>query len=188
MRRVFAAGLIFLFFYSLNSLYSQDGSSQTDVTDEDLIIDEADELDSLFDEPQEDIIVEAKEEEPDLREAFEVNDKVVVSGNFTSTGAIGVGWNTWDFLTDVTQGFDGFAGLTSTASVTFDARPSPEFRVYGNIYAAYNPVEDENVIEELEDILNSTSLTTGSWAGPSISELYCDYILYDFLYSPHRQA
>lgn len=142
-------------------------------------VDEAESLDDLFEAPPEDIIVE--EPQTDHREQFEKEKTVNVIGSFEATGLVAAGWAGWNFIPDLSQDFDGSTGLTSTAKVTFDARPAPEFRVYGSLSTAFNPLEKD---DDWDDFIASLDSLVGSasWSSPYFNELYCDYILKDFLF------
>ena len=152
-----------------------------------VITDEADDLDSLFDEPVEDIITEEEIlPEVDHREVFEKSETITVKGSFRTTGVAAVGWAGWNFIPDLSQDFDPSAGITSKASISFDARPFPEFRVFGSVSTSFNPLDgDADSLDELTDTYSSflNTTITDSWDGISIGSLYCDYILNDFLYT-----
>jgi hypothetical protein len=135
-------------------------------------------LDDLFAAPDEDVVAEDSKE--DHREAFEKTDTVSIKGKYQVIGAVGAGWTSWDFLPDVTNDFDPSIGLSTTASVKLDARPVPEFRVYGNFYSAFNPLDSSSITTE---ITSTTTTTSSNWGEIGISELFCDYILGDFLYA-----
>ena len=176
--------LLFPFLYFLilaTVIFAQEQSNITDQNEtEEEILDEADDIDELFSQASEDFVLES--EIVDHRAKFESSETITAKISFKSTGLIGAGWTSWDIFSNITEDFDGFAGLTSIATVSFDARPVSEFRIYGNIYAAYNPVEEDSLLDDFDEILSSVTLTEGSWDGPLIKELYCDYILDDFLY------
>ena len=170
---------LFLFLMSpLIRLQAEDDPA-SEVPQED-VVDEADDLDDLFDDPPEDIVAEPVE--ADHRESYEKSDTVKVTGGFKAAGLVAAGWAGWDFIPDVRQNFDGSIGLTSTAYVRFDARPAPEFRVYGNVSTAFNPLDDD---DDWDDLISSIDSLTGggTWLDPYFSELYCDYILGEFLYA-----
>ena len=113
---------------------------------------------------------------------YEKTEKVKVSGKFTALGLIAAGWTGWDFIPDLSYGFDPSLGMTSTASLIFDARPAPEFRVYGNVATSFNPLS-EDYDQDITSPFFIPVTTTSSWSGFYVSELFCDYILYDFLYA-----
>lgn len=123
------------------------------------------ELDGLFDDPPGDI--EAAAPAVDHRAAFERWDGLRWSGSFSTEGGIAAGWADWPRLGDPGQGFDGSIGLSSSASLSFSARPSPEFSIAGTLNTSFNPLLPGQ----------------GSWSPPAIDTLYADYILADALYT-----
>ncbi len=130
--------------------------------------DETGDLDTLFEAPADDIVVEEEKlEDVDHTEVFEQSDKLEIKGSFSTTAAVAVGWQRWDFFSDPTQSFDPSAGIKANASLSLDARPTKNFYVYGKINTVFEPLEE----------------TTKLWSGINIKGLYCDYILNDFLYT-----
>ncbi|MBI9107228.1 MAG: hypothetical protein JEZ04_10845 [Spirochaetales bacterium] len=172
--------LIILFFtvlfFSAGVLIADDSQPLDD--NETVVEDEADNLDDLFTAPKEDIVVE--ETKKDHREAFEKTETVKIKGKYTVVGGVGAGWTSWEFFPDLTNTFDPSIGLSTTASVSFDARPIPEFRVYGNFYSAFNPFDSSSITVETT---SSATTMVSNWGAIEISELFCDYILSDFLYA-----
>lgn len=130
-------------------------------------------LDDLFETPQDDIIVE--ESEIDLREQFEVAEIVKFKGSFSAMGIIGAGWNSWNFIHDITDGFDASAGLQSNFTVSVDARPVPQFSIFASLSTAFDPYASLN--EAGVDEISSF------WTEPTFDSVYLDYILKDTLYT-----
>ncbi|MBN2655821.1 MAG: hypothetical protein JXR86_02070 [Spirochaetales bacterium] len=131
-------------------------------------------LDSLFDEPQEDIVVE--EPEVDHRAQFEESKKVSITGAYKARGLVGAGWTSWDFVHDIKEGFNASAGLESSLSVSFDARPASELRIFGTVSTAFDPYAS---LQEAGETATAEAL----WTAPGIDALYADYILKDTLFT-----
>ena len=110
-------------------------------------------LDSVFDDPAEDIIVE-QPADIDYRNQFEESKKIVVNGDFVIRAGGGFGW--------IEKPFDGkpeeLAGAYGKASISFDARPDPTIRIFGR----------------LKTEMDSDS-GGDNWTMLTFDELYCDY-------------
>ena len=110
-------------------------------------------LDSVFDDPAEDIIVE-QPADIDYRNQFEESKKIVVNGDFVIRAGGGFGWTE--------EPFDGYpeelAGAYGKATISFDARPDPTIRIFGR----------------LKTEMNSDS-GRDNWSMLTFDELYCDY-------------
>jgi len=161
----FFIAILFLLSYSL---FAQDSGAESGG-------DDLENLDDLFSEPESDIIIE--EPETDHREQFEIADKVKFSGTFSATGVVAAGWSNWNFINDISDGFDASAGLKSSLKLSFDARPTSEFRVFGSVSTAFNPYES------LQDAGTSLDDLVAAWTSPTVNTIYCDYTLRDVLFS-----
>jgi len=117
---------------------------------------EAENLDDLFSDPVEDIVV--VETETDHLAQYVTDDTIRFSGSFSAQGGMAAGWTSWPDLTNPALNFDGTIGLTSTASLYFDARPDPDFRLYGYVTTSMDPLAGSY-----------------TWSGFSIGELFIDY-------------
>lgn len=110
-------------------------------------------LDSVFDDPAEDIIVE-QPADIDYRNQFEESKKIVVNGDFVIRAGGGFGWTE--------EPFDGYpeelAGAYGKATISFDARPDPTIRIFGR----------------LKTEMDSDS-GGDNWTMLTFDELYCDY-------------
>ncbi len=123
-----------------------------------------DDIDSLFDDPPEDIVLEDTED-IDHRTQFETSDKVSVRGQFKARGGLAAGWKHAPGFGEAPENFGVSPGATSIARLSFNARPDPVFSVTGDIYTEIDPEEGEN-----------------SWSVPQIGELFCDYIWLDTVF------
>lgn len=117
-------------------------------------------LDSLFEDPAEDVIKTAPEDENqvDHTAAFNVADKAAISGNFTATGGVGLGWIDFPDVRRPVDGLDGSYVAQSTVSAAFDARPDPDLRVHGGFSVSLDPASGNY-----------------SWSSIVVDELFCDY-------------
>ena len=120
-------------------------------------------IDDLFNDPEEDIVAENSEE--DHLSQFEESEKVLLTGYFSATGGGGIGWNKTPDFSDLSDGFVPVFGAESLASLSFDARPDPTFRVYGKIYTEIDP-----------------SGSSEGWTDPEFEELFGDYNWLDKAY------
>lgn len=128
-----------------------------------------DDLDNLFDAPKQDIVVE--QPQIDLRKQFEESKKVKVSADYYAKGLVAAGLTDWN-----TSAFDASAGLKSSMKVNFDARPAPEFRVFGSVSTTFNPYAS---LQESGETASASAV----WSTPTVDQLYCDYILKDTLFT-----
>ena len=127
---------------------SRDNESlETDQTDYN------DDFDSVFDDPAEDIVVE-QPADIDYRNQFEESKKIVVSGDFVIRAGGGIGWNDEPF----DENYEKVAGAYSKATISFDARPDPSIRIFGQLKTEMNSDNGSDV-----------------WSNLDFDELYCDY-------------
>lgn len=117
-------------------------------------------LDDLFDDPAADTLV--VETETDHLASYVTAEAIKFNGSFKATGGVAAGWTSWPRLEDPARYFDGTIGLTATASLSFDARPDPDFRLYGNVSTSMNPLSGSN-----------------GWSGFALGELFVDYTWLD---------
>ncbi len=122
-----------------------------------------DNIDSLFENPPEDIIVE--DSEVDHRESLEKSDKILLKGHFSARGAISFGWDDYPDPGNITEGLGISPGADSTAGFSFDARPSSVMTIAGNVQTEIEP--DDGINE---------------WTSPTVEELYADYNWLDRAY------
>lgn len=115
-------------------------------------------LDDLFNDPVPDEVAAAPI--VDHLAGYVQKDTVTVSGSFNAKGGLLAGWKTWPVLSDLSLGFDGNVGLTAKANLYLDARPDPDFRLYGAFSSSVNPLEK-----------------VYAWPQFAISELFVDYTL-----------
>lgn len=120
-------------------------------------------IDDLFDDPDEDVVADNTGQ--DLLNQFEESEKVVLKGYFSARGGGGVGWDKTPDSSDLTDGFGPVVGAESIASLSFDARPDPTFRLYGKIYTEIDPTGSSE-----------------SWTDPEFEELFGDYNWLDKAY------
>lgn len=118
------------------------------------------ELDSIFEEPQEDIVIEVPND-IDYRSQFEQSDKVTVKGHFLVRGGAGVGW---DELPPDSEP-EKVAGAYSKATVSFDIRPDSTIRIFGKLMTELDSEEGSD-----------------TWSMLEADELYCDYNWLDKAY------
>lgn len=116
---------------------------------------EAENLDDLFSDPVEDTVV--VEIQTDHLKQFSTSEKIVISGSFTTTGGMIAGWTQWPDASSLGMGFDGAIGLTSSVKLRLDARPNPDFRLYGTMTTSMDP------------------LVSASWSNFAFDELFADY-------------
>ena len=145
-------------------VFSQEGN--TDETDE------LENLDDLFSTPEEDIVVE--EPEVDNRTQFESSEKIKFSGSFNAIGGISAGWNNWNFINNIAEGFAPSAGFESDFKLNLDIRPAPQLRLYGSLFTTF----DAYALTEV-----SEKATEAVWTVPEFKDLYCDYIIADTLFT-----
>lgn len=132
-----------------------------------------DDLDNLFDAPQEDFIVE--EPETDHRTQFEESEKIKISGSYYARGLVAAGWTDWNFFRDIGSGFDASAGLESSVKISMDARPAPELHIFGSLSASFDPYTS---LQEAGEAASAEAV----WSA-DIDEIYADYILKDTLFT-----
>lgn len=116
---------------------------------------EAENLDDLFSDPVADTVV--VETQTDHLAQYVTSSAVVISGSFNATGGAIAGWLQWPDLATPSTGFDGTIGLTTSASLNIDARPDPDFHLYGTMTTSMNP------------------LVGVSWSSFALGELFVDY-------------
>jgi len=116
---------------------------------------EEENLDDLFDDPAGDTVV--AQTQTDHLAQYVTSDAIRFSGSFTSTGGAAAGWTQWPDPADLLTGFDGTIGLTASATLNIDARPDPDFRLYGTMTTSMNP------------------LVGASWSSFALGELFVDY-------------
>jgi len=121
-----------------------------------LFAQEEENLDDLFSDPVADTVV--VETQTDHLAQYVTDDTIRFSGTFNAEGGIAAGWTSWPDFSDLSLYFDGTIGLTSTASLYFDARPDPDFRLYGYVTTSMDPLAGAY-----------------TWSGFSIGELFIDY-------------
>jgi len=119
---------------------------------------EEENLDDLFSDPVADTVV--VETPTDHLAQYVTSDTVVISGSFTGTGGILAGWTQWPDVANPRTGFDGTIGLTASATLNIDARPDPDFRLYGTMTTSMNPLSGQY-----------------TWTAFSLGELFVDYTL-----------
>jgi len=117
---------------------------------------EEENLDDLFSDPVADTVI--VETQTDHLAQYVTDDAIQFSGAFIAEGGMAAGWTSWPDFSDLSQYFDGTIGLTSTASLSFDARPDPVFRLYGTVTTSMDPLSGAY-----------------TWSGFSIGELFMDY-------------
>jgi hypothetical protein len=81
----------------------------------------------------------------------------VISGSFNATGGAIAGWTQWPDPANLDTGFDGTIGLTTSATLNIDARPDPDFHLYGTMTTSMNPLVGVN------------------WSSFVLGELFVDY-------------
>ncbi|OHD26343.1 MAG: hypothetical protein A2Y38_00145 [Spirochaetes bacterium GWB1_59_5] len=113
-------------------------------------------LDELFSDPVEDTIL--VETGTDHLSQYVTEQGIKLSGSFSAEGGVAAGWTSWPVLSDPSAGFDGTIGLTSTVTLAFDARPDPDFRLYGTVTTSMDPLTVDY-----------------TWNAFSIDELFIDY-------------
>jgi len=119
---------------------------------------EEENLDDLFDDPAGDTVV--AQTQTDHLAQYVTSETVVVSGSFNATGGAIAGWTQWPDLALLGTGFDGTIGLTTSATLTIDARPDPDFHLYGTVSTSMNPLDPA---------------TMASWSSFVLGELFADY-------------
>ena len=120
-------------------------------------------IDDLFNTPEEDILVENTEQ--DHLTQFEESEKVIFKGNFSAKAGGGFGWNKMPDLSDPGSGLSPVYGADSRISLSFDARPDPTLRIYGRGSTEIAPDESSK-----------------SWTDPEIDEMFGDYNWLDKAY------
>ena len=116
-------------------------------------VDYDEDFDSVFDDPEEDIVVE-EPQDIDYRKHFEKSEKIVVKGDFVIRAGGGFGWTDTPF-----EGYPQMvAGAYSKATISFDARPDPSIRIFGRLKTEMNSDNGNDV-----------------WSDLLFDELYCDY-------------
>jgi hypothetical protein len=113
-------------------------------------------LDDLFEDPVDDTVAAAPV--TDHLTQYVSSDTVIIAGSFEAVGGVLAGWTTWPSLAALSTGFDGTIGLSSTVTVTMDARPDPDFRLYGAMSTSVNPIDG-----------------VYGWPAFSLGELFIDY-------------
>ena len=122
-----------------------------------------DDIDDLFDEPSEDIVVENTE--TDHITQFEKEEKINFSGSFSAIGGGAFGWKDTPDFSDPLSGFDAEVGATSKTWLKFNAKPDPDFAVTGNFYTEIDPSGGDT-----------------DWSEAVIDELFCDYTWLDTVF------
>jgi len=117
---------------------------------------EEENLDDLFSDPVEDTIAEVPA--TDHLSRFVTQDTIAFSGSFNAKGGAIAGWTRYPLLGDLLGGFDGTVGLVSTVTLSFDARPDPDFRLFGTVSTSIDPVNGSY-----------------TWPAFALSELFIDY-------------
>ncbi|MGL4986993.1 MAG: hypothetical protein ACRC5H_07655 [Treponemataceae bacterium] len=115
-------------------------------------------VDDLFDEPLDDIDEES--ENIDYKSLIESDRKFNISGSFSITTGMSIGWENYDF--DL---FKYSFGLNAEASLNFDIRPDPYIRIVGKFTTEVEP-----------DTIYS------GWGGIQLDNLYLDYNLLDIVF------
>jgi hypothetical protein len=125
---------------------------------------EMSDMDALFEAPPEDVAKAPTEEEVEIDHtaAFNVADKTSLSGSFSATGGVGLGWIDLPDILRPMDGLDASYIAKSALSAIFDARPDQDLRIHGGFSVSLDP-------------------TTGnySWSTIAVDELFCDYTLLD---------
>ena len=119
-------------------------------------------IDSLFDEPAEDMAAEEPETELDYTRELVFSEKPSFSGRFVSTAGVGIGWQDFPAPNALGENLDASYLAEATTSLIFDARPDPVFRLHGKLTVTLNP-------------------SSGSylWSAIKAEELFCDYSVKD---------
>ncbi len=151
--KIFFVSIFFII--SLFPLTAQEEESIDIKIEEPVVTQEEENLDSMFDDPAADTVL--ANTDTDHLSQFVKNDGIKFSGSFTTTGAVIAGWKSWPVISDLTSNFDGTLGLVATANLIIDAKPSPDFRLYGTVVTSMDP------------------LTSPTWSGIAIGELFVDY-------------
>jgi hypothetical protein len=121
---------------------------------------EAENLDDLFSDPVQDTVV--VETQTDHLAQYATTETIQFSGSFNAEGGIAAGWTSWPVFSDLSSGFDSTIALSSSASLNLDARPDPDFRLYGSVTTEMDPLEGAY-----------------TWSSFTISELFVDYTWLD---------
>ncbi len=140
--------ILFFFILFLLSLISPVFSQEEEAVEEN--------LDDLFQEAPEDIILE--ETEADYLSQFEESEKVSLKGFFSAKGGVAIGWDKEPDFSDPSDGLGPAFGAETLAKVSFDARPDSTLRIFGSLYTEIDPAEGHN-----------------SWTDPAVEELFADY-------------
>lgn len=119
---------------------------------------EAENLDDLFSDPVEDTVV--VETQTDHLAQYVTSDTVVISGSFNATGGAIAGWTQWPDPANLETGYDGTIGLTTSATLNIDARPDPDFHLYGTMSTSMNPLDPASGV---------------NWSSFALGEFFVDY-------------
>ncbi|GAB1484361.1 hypothetical protein MASR2M78_31790 [Treponema sp.] len=117
-------------------------------------------MDSLFDEPIEDIVAPPVSDarQIDHTRQFTEAAKPVFSGSFSSEGGAGLGWVDFPSFSNPREGLSANIGAEATTTLKLDARPDPAFRLYGNTSVDLKPSDGQY-----------------TWSAFAIDELFVDY-------------
>lgn len=119
------------------------------------------EVDSLFEQPAADIVVDsAASQAVDNLKALNKSDTITVSGCFKTAGGAAFGWTEYPEPADIGAHWDMTPLANASATLSIDARPDPDVRVFGTFGFYVVP--------------SSGSFT---WSQITVDELFCDYTL-----------
>ena len=123
-------------------------------------------IDSLFDDPQDDIAAaEAPDTSTDHAAAFGVTEKPVFTGNFDLIGGIAAGWTEFPTRGGLRTYWDATPLADSDATFYLEARPDPTFRLHGAFVTSIDPASGRY-----------------TWSPPVIQELFIDYTVADSVF------
>lgn len=118
----------------------------------------SDSLDDLFADAEDKSLPQP--DQVDHLSQFVSTSGIIIKGSFRLDGGMGAGWLNWPSLANPGLGFNGFAGFKSSAGITFDARPDPDFAFYLALATAIDPLQGAY-----------------SWSSISVPALYVDYTI-----------
>ncbi len=120
--------------------------------------------------------------------AITTSAKPLVSGSISLKGGVSLGWSELPDFTDLSLHFQKTFGYSMVLSGTFDARPDPDFHVYGSASVSFpagvETKKNTNPLGEMYNLVGgavSDAITAISWSAISLGEVYVDYRLWDTL-------
>jgi hypothetical protein len=123
-------------------------------------------VDSLFEEPQEDIIAEGPPDtETDNAAAFGMTEKPVFTGRFEAIAGAAAGWTEFAAPGNLGGYWDATPYADADTTFYFDARPDQTFRLHGAFTSSLAP--------------DSGKYT---WTDPTVDELFVDYAVTDAVF------